>query len=313
MFAGQLTKTSGQDDSDNRAKFHGEATSRRHESHTVTQVAHDVITICPETDDNTSTTKSENPNRNLSLASRDCAGLPDLVDRGIRADSIGNVVCAVDERGRSSGHDLEESVQEFGSVVEMLCTSVNLFNVASNNRLLALGTNNILIDTVENGKLEGPPHESTSVPRSIRLGSNHGLVLVWVDRGFLFGGLLSDNLLVIATGLKIFTKGSSALSAALLKLLAGKVTLVEVADDALEVVGGGGDRSTAEEERAKEDVVGFELPVLLDDDTVQPGDKEDGHKKTPASTSGDNDTGDLLLGELDLIRATLPDEKHDDE
>jgi hypothetical protein len=309
---GQLTKTSGQDDSDNRAKFHGEATRWRHESHTVTQVTHDVVTICPETEDNTSTTESENPNGNLSLASRNCAGLPDLVDGGIRTDSVGNIVSAVDERGRSSSHDLEESVQEFGAVVEMLSASVDLFNITSNNRLLALRTDNILIDTVENGKLESPPQESTSVPRGIRLGSNHGLVLVWVDSRFL-GGLLGDNLLVIATDLKIFTKGSSALSAALLKLLAGKMALVEVADNALEVVGSRRNRTTAEEERTEEDVVGLELPILLDDDTVQPGDEEDGHEKTPASTSSNDHTGDLLLSELDLIGATLPDEKHDNE
>jgi hypothetical protein len=312
VFRGQLTKTSGQDDSDHRSEFHGEATSRRHESYTVTQVSHDVVTICPEADDNTSTTEGENPDGNLSLASRDCAGLPDLVDGGVRTDSVGNIVGAVDERGRGSSHDLEESVEEFGAVIEMFSTSVNLFNVAGNNRLLALGADNILIDTVENGKLESPPHESTSVPRGIRLGPNHGLVLVRVGGRFL-SSLLSGNLLVVASGLKIFTKGSSTLSAALLKLLAGKMAFVEVADDALEVVGGGRDRTTAEEERAKEYVVSLELPILLDDNTVQPGDEEDGHEKTPGSTSGDDHTGDLLLSKVDLIRATLPDKKHDNK
>ena len=61
------------------------------------------------------------------------------------------------------------------------------------------------------------------------------------------------------------------------------------------------------------DVVGLELPVLLDDNTVHPGNKEDSHQKTPTSTGSNNDTGDLLLGELDLIRTTLPEKKHDNE
>jgi hypothetical protein len=312
MFKRELTKTSGQNDGDDRSKFHGEATGRRHESDTVTQVTHNVVTVCPKTEDNTSTAKSENPERDLSLASGDLARVPDLVDGGIRANSVGNIVGTVDERGRGSSHDLEECVEELSAVVEVSGTSVDLLNITSNDRLLALRPNDILVDTVQDGELDGPPDESTRVPRSIGLGANHGLVLRVIVRGGLISSRVGSSLLVVAS-LEILSKGSSALSTALVKLLTGKMALIEVANNTLEVLGGGRDGAAAEEKRAKEDVVGLDLPILLDDNAVQPGDEEDGHEKTPTSTSSNNDTWDLLLSEVDLVRAALPDQKHDNE
>jgi hypothetical protein len=218
----------------------------------------------------------------------------------------------VDERGRSSSHDLEESVEELGSVVKVLSASVNLLDVTSDNRLLTLRTDDVLVDTVEKDELEGPPHKGASVPGLVGLGADHGLVLVGVLSLGLLSGTVASDLLAIAS-LKILAESSSTGSATLVKLLAGKVTLVEVADDTLEVVGSRGNRSTTKEEGTLDDVPGLELPVLLDDDTVQPRDKEDGHEKTPTSTSSNDDTRDLLLSELDLVRTTLPEKKHYNE
>lgn len=248
----------------------------------------------------------------MGLASRDLPRVPNLVDGGIRSNSVGNVVGTMDEGGGCSSHDLEECVEELSAVVEVSGTSMDLLNVTGNDRLLALGTNDILVNTVEDDELDGPPDESTRVPRTVGLGADHRLVLRVTGRGGLISSRVGSGLLVVP-GLEILSNDSSALSTALLELLTGKVALVEVANNTLEVVGGRRNGTTAEEERAKEDVVGLDLPILLDDNAVQPGDEENGHEKTPASTSSDNDTGDLLLSEVDLVRATLPDQKHDDE
>lgn len=51
----------------------------------VTQVAHDVITICPETDDKGDSTEAERPDGNWRLG-RELAGGPDEVDGGEGTD-----------------------------------------------------------------------------------------------------------------------------------------------------------------------------------------------------------------------------------
>jgi len=218
----------------------------------------------------------------------------------------------VDERGGGSSHDLEESVQELSSVVEVLSTGVDLLNITSDNRLLALGADDILVDTVEENELEGPPHVGTGIPGLVGLGADHGLVPGRVLGLRFLGSSLSSDLLAVSS-LKIFAESSTVGVAALLELLSSKVTLVEVADNTLEVGGSGRDRTAAEEEGTLNDVVGLELPVLLDDDTVHPWDEKDGHQKTPTGTGSNDNTGNLLLGEVDLIRATLPEKKHDNE
>lgn len=69
----RLTQTCSDDDGNDGAELHGEATGWRDQGDTVTQVAHDVVTIRPETDGNTNTTKGENPDRHLGLLLRNLA------------------------------------------------------------------------------------------------------------------------------------------------------------------------------------------------------------------------------------------------
>lgn len=307
------TKTGSQDDGDDRAKLHGEATRGRHEGDSVSKVAHDVVAISPETEDDTSTTKGKNPERHLSLLSGNITRLPDLIDGGVRTNSIGNIVGAVDERGRSGSHDLEEGIEELGTVVVVSSAGVDLLDVTGNNGLFALGADDILVDTVQDGKLDSPPDESTSVPGPIGLGADKRLVLEAVGSLGGFLGSVVDGNLLLMVGLKIPVGLGSTLSAAGLELLTSEMSLVEVADNTLEVLRRGRNGATAEEHGTEEHVVALELPVLLDNDSVQPGDKSESHEETPAGTRSNDDTRDLGIGEVDLVRATLPDEKHDDE
>ena len=172
----QLTKTGGHDDSNDGAKLHGETTGRRHKGDAVTQVAHDVVSISPQTNDNTSTTKGENPDRDIRLLDGKIALVPDLEDGGIRTDGVGDIVGAVDERGRGSSHDLEEGVEELGLVVEVNGTGVNLLNITSNNRLLVLRADNVLVNTTKQSPLDVPKHDGGVVPRTLGLRTNERLV-----------------------------------------------------------------------------------------------------------------------------------------
>lgn len=79
------------------AEFHGKATDGRHESDTVTQVPHDVVAIGPEANDDSGTTEGKNPDGDSRLGPGNVARLPDLVDRSVRTDAVGDVVGAVDE------------------------------------------------------------------------------------------------------------------------------------------------------------------------------------------------------------------------
>jgi hypothetical protein len=55
------------------------------ESEAVSKIAHDVVSVCPETDDEGSTSIAENPDWNRGLR-RELAGVPDEVDGGERTD-----------------------------------------------------------------------------------------------------------------------------------------------------------------------------------------------------------------------------------
>ena len=95
----------------------------------VTQRAHDVVSISPETNDNTRTAEREDPERDRDLGA-DLRSRPDEVDGGVGADSIGDIVGTVRERGGRGGHDLQERVGVFSAVVEVLASSVDLLDVA---------------------------------------------------------------------------------------------------------------------------------------------------------------------------------------
>ena len=54
----------GQDDSDGAAKFHTEAAAGRVECESVSEVAHHVVAVFPEADDDAGTAEDEDPDRN---------------------------------------------------------------------------------------------------------------------------------------------------------------------------------------------------------------------------------------------------------
>jgi hypothetical protein len=60
-------KLGGHDDSHCSTEFHGKATSRRVKSDLVTQRAHDVVAVRPETDNDASSTESQDPERYRNL------------------------------------------------------------------------------------------------------------------------------------------------------------------------------------------------------------------------------------------------------
>lgn len=55
------------------------------ERDSVTQVAHDVVPVSPETDDDSNTTEGQDPVRDRNFAAQ-FIGIPDLEDGGVWAD-----------------------------------------------------------------------------------------------------------------------------------------------------------------------------------------------------------------------------------
>ena len=284
----------------------------------VSEIAHDMVSVSPETDSDGNTTEGENPDGDVGLLLGDNTILPDLVDSSVGTDSVGDIVGTVDERSSASSHNLEESVQELGLVVVVAGAGVDLIDIARDDGLGLLRGNNVDIDTTEESKLDGPEDELGVEDGDIGLGANQRLPGgLLVGEGVSVGaGGVSELSLGLGGGVASLSVGSAlgvGTGTLGLELLGGKVTLVEVLDGALVVGRGGRDLAAAEEERAHEDVVPLELPVLLDDQAVDPGDEESGNEQTESSTSGNDDTGELSLGEVDLVVTTLPDEQHSNQ
>lgn len=137
------------------------------ESNLVTERAHDVVAVCPETDDDTGTTECEDPEWDGDLGA-DLGGGPDEVNGGVGADGVGDVVGAVGERGGRGSEDLEERVGILGTVVVVLAGSVNLLNVAREEIPVLLLIDNVLLDTVEGSELDPVEGDGGSVPGSRR-------------------------------------------------------------------------------------------------------------------------------------------------
>lgn len=55
---GKLTETGGQDDGANSSQLHRETTRRRVQGDAVTQVPHDVVSVCPDTYHDSDTTEN---------------------------------------------------------------------------------------------------------------------------------------------------------------------------------------------------------------------------------------------------------------
>lgn len=139
----------------------------------VTEVAHEVVSVCPETDGDGGTTEDENPDRYLRLAAG-LTSVPDLVYGGHRAHGVRDVVRTVSERGSSGGHDLKERVKVLRLEVVVLDDGVLLLEVLSDQQALdelrLVGTtpgllgDNVDHDTAEESPLEGLPQLSGLVP-----------------------------------------------------------------------------------------------------------------------------------------------------
>ncbi|GKT57916.1 hypothetical protein ColTof3_05255 [Colletotrichum tofieldiae] len=266
-------------------------------SQTVTEVAHDVVAVSPDTESNTNTTEAENPDGDFGLAAGENTGVPDLEDGGVGADGVGNVVGAVGERSSAGGHDLHEGVEELGLVVVVLNAGVHLLQISGKHTLLLLHVDDVLVDTGQENLLDHPEEDGTVVPGSLGAGADDRLVNVVVvtgSHGRGVGGVL-DNLLLAIGGARLnvvaVSLGNNTATGGF-KFLLGHVTGVEVTD-ATAAWGLG----AAEQERAEEDVVPAQLPVILDDHAVQPRDEEDGDEQSPSSTNTNNHTGGLGIVE----------------
>ncbi|RAL63483.1 hypothetical protein DID88_003903 [Monilinia fructigena] len=118
--------TAGHDDRDRGSELHAKAARRRVKRETIPQVAHDVVAVGPETDDEGSGAVAEDPHGDGRFG-LDGARCPDEVDGGEGADGVGYVICAVGKGGGGGGEDLEEGVGVFGFVVVMGCAGVHGF------------------------------------------------------------------------------------------------------------------------------------------------------------------------------------------
>lgn len=256
----------------------------------------------------------QNPDGDVRLAALDSTALPDLVDGSIRTDGVGDIVGTVSERGGTSGHDLHKGVQVFGAVVVVRDVGVDLVEVAGQDALLLLHVDDVLVNTLEEDKLEVPEDHGARVPRTLRLGTNDAALLLDLDGlGDGLGGILRD-LLALVAGLLLGThKLVAALTAGtskILKLLAGKVTLIEILDTSLGTLGLSRGVGALEQERAHGDVPPAELPVVDDDDTVEPGQEEDGDDQSPGGTDTNDQASSLAISEGNGDGTTLPHDKH---
>jgi len=323
------------DDGNGGAKFHGETTRRRHESNAVAQVLHNVVAISPETDNDGDTSEgtremhvsgkprkvtkklpgnSQNPVGHLRLVGWNDTLLPDLVDGGVRADSVCNVVGTVGEGGSRGSHNLHKSVHEFGLVVVVAGAGVQFLDITRNEALLALQVDDITVDTAEESPLDVPEEHITRVPNAFRLGADERLLLGGAGMGTIDLDLtLGGGSLHLGSGGFDIVGADSTASTLHFELLAGKVALVVVADDALEVGRCRGDLAALQEQRAYDDMVPPELPVLLCDHAVHPGNEEDTDEDTEGSTAANDDARNLGAMKVDIVLSTLPDEKHDNQ
>ncbi len=81
-----LTKLCRHDDSDGATKLHREAARRGVQRDAVSEVAHDVVAVCPQTDDDRGATEGQNPGRHRRLRAN-LSGAPDEIDGRERTDS----------------------------------------------------------------------------------------------------------------------------------------------------------------------------------------------------------------------------------
>lgn len=114
----------------------------------IPQVAHDVVAVGPEADDEGPGAVAEDPNGHGRFG-LDGARVPDEVDCGEGADGVGYVVCAVGEGGGGGGEDLQEGVGVFGFVVVVGCAGVHGFEITGEDGRFFLLGDHVDVDAVE--------------------------------------------------------------------------------------------------------------------------------------------------------------------
>lgn len=147
-------ETGSKDDGDGSAKFHGETTGRGLEGESVTEIAHEMVSISPETDDEGGGGVTEDPDGDLGL----CGGgvcRPDHVDGSERAGGVGDIVGTVGKGGGTGSDTLEKGEQVFGLVVILFSAGMHIFNVLCEEGAVAgLVVDNVLGETVGDGELD---------------------------------------------------------------------------------------------------------------------------------------------------------------
>jgi hypothetical protein len=153
----------GENDSDSRSQFHRVTTGGRLEGKTVTQHAHDIISVYKnsqypfkspkgkpltsrQTDDDPSTTKHQNPNGHITLLTHDLARLPHGINSAIRPNSIRHIIRPMRKTSRARRHDLYKRIQVLDLVIILFSTSVHLGHAVPLSRLLFVPLEGVDID-----------------------------------------------------------------------------------------------------------------------------------------------------------------------
>lgn len=319
-------KTGGEHNGDSSSQLHRETTDWRVESDAVTKVAHEVVSVSPETDGNCSSSEDENPDWHGRVLAGS-AGLPDVVHGGQGSHSVSNVVGTVTERSGGSSQNLEERVQVLDLLVVVLDKSVLLGEVLADKEALEelglVALSGLLSDDVNVHTTE--EEVASLVPDGLWL---EPLAFNWdswgldswgnhVDRGVvvcvcIHAGLLGDAVDIDLSALKGLLIGSGAVTVGLsVELLLSQVTLVVIRDEA--VASGHGTSSGAlEEERTLDDLPGLDSPVLAAELDPDEWEEEDAGKESAATTDTEDGTNSGCDTPVVEVKrgGTLPDNQH---
>lgn len=280
-------------------------------SNAVTQHAHEVVSVEPETDSQGSSSVGENPDLDFGLG-RGNVCLPDGEDSGERADSVGDIVGTVGEGGGGCGQNLEEGIGVLGLVVVLWSGIVDTLKVSDEQRILSgvgigLVLGNILVDTMHNSLACVVPDVLWSVEWLVWVASaNLWLLGDWcslVNGSGLWSG---NSLLNILIGVAAHNTSGGRVGGGWLVFL----EVLVVVDNDIMALWLWWRVATAEEERAHEDHVPLELPVLLDENAVKIWQEEESRDKCHSSSNTEDGSAGLAGGEIWESLSALPDDQH---
>ena len=296
----------GKQDSDGRSKLHGETSGWRHEGDSVTDSAHDLVSVSGETDDDHRTTESQGPGLSRGVLGEGSV-LPDVVDSREWTDGIGSVVGTVGEGVGAGGKNLEEGEQVFGLVTVLRGLLVHESDTFGLGR--STGTTLHVVD-VDSGAVQQTSEELVSEEDPDVLGhvpasNDRVLVLLLLNSlergrlkgcgGFRDGGVLSLDVVLGVTGERsrggelLFLSGSG---------VSANNTVVR--DESLVESDLGG--LSLPKERTVEEVVPSDGVVLLDDlgvDVRKPEEKGENADDDSSEDDGEGDGGFWQLGEVE--------------